>query len=126
MFASMKKTSLEPPLSNAVTYILLALAEHDLHGYGIMQGIVRLSDGEYKVGPGTLYDNLRTLLLGGLVDEFEEAATGDEVRRIYRLTKAGAAVLEDELARLNGLVKAGRSRLASGRTGVATDRMRTV
>ncbi len=112
----MKKSSLEPPLSNAVTYILLALAERDLHGYGIMLGVSRLSGGEYKIGPGTLYDNIRVLLQGGLVDEIEEQGTGDEPRRIYRLTRAGVTVLEDELSRLNSLVKAGRSRLASGRT----------
>jgi DNA-binding PadR family transcriptional regulator len=113
-----KKTSLAPPLSTAVTYILLALAEQDLHGYGIMQGVARESGGDYKIGPGTLYDNLRTLLRAGLVDEIAEGDSAEDARRIYRLTKVGAAVLEDELARLNGLVKAGRARLASGRTRV--------
>jgi len=110
------KTQIEPPLSNAVTYILLALAECDLHGYGIMQATKRLSGGEYKIGPGTLYDNLRALIASGLVSESEEADAGEDARRIFHLTKAGAGVLSDELARLAAVVKAGRARLASGRT----------
>lgn len=112
----MGKPQLAPPLSNAVTHILLALARHDLHGYGIMQEITAISDGEYKVGPGTLYDNLKTLLTAGVVKEFSEDAQG-EARRIYHLTDSGAAVLDAELKRLRNVVQAGRKRLA--RTGEA-------
>jgi DNA-binding PadR family transcriptional regulator len=68
----MGKPRIAPPLSNAVTHILLALARRDLHGYGIMQEIAAISSGEYKLGPGTLYDNLKTLLAAGVVTEFSE------------------------------------------------------
>ena len=96
----MKKTvTLVPPLSNAITYILLALAERDLHGYGIMQATSRLSGGDYKIGPGTLYDNLKTLITHALVSEVEGDDSGEETRRLYRLTQNGAAVLADELKR---------------------------
>ena len=47
------------PLSPAVLHILLALSGEDRHGYGIMQEIARQSEGQYKLGPGTLYDNLK-------------------------------------------------------------------
>ena len=114
----MTKKSPGPPLSNAVTYILLALAESDLHGYGIMQGALRLSGGQYKIGPGTLYDNLRTLLAAGVVDEVGAGEEGSESRRIYHLTKLGEGVLADELKRLEQVVKAGKSRLASARRRV--------
>jgi DNA-binding PadR family transcriptional regulator len=46
------------PLSPAALHILLALAGEDLHGYGIMLEVARQSVGQYKLGPGTLYDNL--------------------------------------------------------------------
>ena len=46
------------PLSPATLHILLSLAGEDLHGYGIMQEVARQSEGKYKLGPGTLYDNL--------------------------------------------------------------------
>jgi DNA-binding PadR family transcriptional regulator len=49
------------PLSPASLHILLSLAGEDRHGYGIMQEIARQSDGQYKMGPGTLYDNLQKM-----------------------------------------------------------------
>jgi len=107
----MKTPPTSSPLSNAVTYILLALANRDLHGYGIMSEISALSGGDYKVGPGTLYDNLRTLMAAGLVAEFSESGVSHEPRRMYRLSEAGAGVLEAELKRLQVVVQAGRQRL---------------
>ena len=56
------------PLSPAALHILLALASEDRHGYGIMREIARQSDGRYKLGPGTLYDNLQKLLDQGIVE----------------------------------------------------------
>ena len=109
----MKQAPIEPPLSTAVTYILLALAEHDLHGYGIMQATLKASAGEYRMGPGTLYDNLRALIAGGLVSGADADDSGAETRRMYRLTQAGAGVLAAELKRLEQVVKAGRRRLAA-------------
>lgn len=47
------------PLSLASLVIVLALAREDLHGYGIMQEIARQSASQYKLVPGTLYDNLK-------------------------------------------------------------------
>ena len=111
----MRQEQLSPPLSNPVTYILLALAEQDLHGYGIMQEIKKLSAGEFKVGPGTLYDNLRSLLSAALVREYTQKSKGEEPRRLYHLTDTGADVLNDELKRLGEVVRAGRKRLRLGR-----------
>ena len=60
------------PLSPAALHILLALAGEDMHGYGIMQEVARQSEGAYKLGPGTLYDNLQRLMDQGMVDgDFE-------------------------------------------------------
>jgi DNA-binding PadR family transcriptional regulator len=112
----MSKHAPAPPLSNAVTYILLALAQRDLHGYGIMQEIATLSGGDYKVGPGTLYDNLKTLLASGLVTEFSEPREAAEDRRMYHLTNLGATVLDQELKRLQLVVQAGKKRLTAART----------
>ncbi|PYT94606.1 MAG: PadR family transcriptional regulator, partial [Acidobacteria bacterium] len=57
------------PLSPAAFHILLALAGDELHGYGIMQEIVQQSAGKYRLGPGTLYDNLQRLMEKGLIEE---------------------------------------------------------
>jgi DNA-binding PadR family transcriptional regulator len=105
-----------PPLSPAVLHILLALAREDLHGYGITQEIARQSAGQYKMGPGTLYDNLKKLMDKDLVIEVPQSELGvDEVRRLYRLTMEGRAVLSAEVGKLEGLVREARLRLGKKR-----------
>jgi len=100
------------PLSPATLHILLSLAGEDLHGYGIMQEIGRQSDGKYKVGPGTLYDNLEKLLDREWVEELGSRKSDDDPRRrYYRLTAAGRRVLAAETARLAGVVREARARL---------------
>ena len=98
------------PLAPATLHILLALAGEDLHGYGIMQEVSRQSDGQYKLGPGTLYDNLQRLLDQGLVQEVGRSGEVSR-RRYYRLNSLGRGVLAAEIARLEGVVRDGRLRL---------------
>ena len=94
------------PLSPAALHILLALAGEDLHGYGIMLEVARQSEGQYKLGPGTLYDNLRKLMTQGCVEEGQRrSAEDDPRRRYYRLTGLGRRVLAAEVARLEGVVR---------------------
>jgi DNA-binding PadR family transcriptional regulator len=96
------------PLSPATLHVLLALTGEDLHGYGIMLEVARQSGGAYKIGPGTLYDNLKKLLKLGLVEDCPEAA--DERRR-YHLTNLGNAVLSAETERLSSVLKDARRAL---------------
>lgn len=98
------------PLSPATLHILLSLAGEDLHGYGIMQEVSRQSEGRYKLGPGTLYDNLQRLIDLGLVKEAGQRAA-DERRRYYRLSRAGLSVLSAETTRLEGVVREARLRM---------------
>ena len=57
------------PLSPAVFQILLALADDDRHGYAISQEIETRTAGHVRLGPGTLYSNLKRLLEDGLIGE---------------------------------------------------------
>lgn len=94
------------PLSPAALHILLALAGEDRHGYGIMREVARQSDNRYKLGPGTLYDNLQKLLDQGIVEECSPRASADDPRRrYYRLTRFGQRLLATEIARLEGVVR---------------------
>jgi DNA-binding PadR family transcriptional regulator len=100
------------PLSPATLHILLALAGEDRHGYGIMREVARQSDGRYKLGPGTLYDNLQKLLDQGIVEERSPRSAGDDPRRrYYRLSRFGRGLLVTEIARLEGVVREARQHL---------------
>lgn len=101
-----------PPLSPAILHILLSLAAEDLHGYAIMQEIARQSEGKYKLGPGTLYDNLQKLVARELVQEVGQRPGDDDPRRrYYRLTHRGRTVLCAEINRLEEVVRAAKIRL---------------
>jgi DNA-binding PadR family transcriptional regulator len=105
-----------PPLSPATLHILLALAGGDLHGYGIIQEVARHSGGHYKLGPGTLYDNLKKLMDAGLVaDAPKSASPEDDERRFYTLTMDGRSALSTEVDRLQRVVREARSRLGETR-----------
>ncbi len=100
------------PLSSASLYILLSLAGDDLHGYAIMQEASRQSEGQYKLGPGTLYDNLRKLIERRFVQELGHRPGDDDPRRrYYRLTLLGRGVLSGEVVRLEGVVREAKTRL---------------
>lgn len=100
------------PLSPATLHILLSLAGEDRHGYAIMQEVARQSEGQYKLGPGTLYDNLQKLIERRLVQELGQRPGDDDPRRrYYRLSPLGRGVLAAEIARLEGVVREGRLRL---------------
>jgi len=100
------------PLSPATLHILLSLAGEELHGYGIMQEVQRQSDGQYKLGPGTLYDNLQKLIDKRLVEELGHRRGDDDPRRrYYRLSSLGRGVLAAEIARLDTVVRDAKLRL---------------
>jgi DNA-binding PadR family transcriptional regulator len=115
------------PLSPATLHILLALAGGNLHGYGIIQEVARNTDGRYRLGPGTLYDNLKKLMDTGLVADApksaastrKSAAVTEDDRRFYTLTKEGRAALTVEVDRLQSVVTQARLRLQEARSGRA-------
>jgi DNA-binding PadR family transcriptional regulator len=94
------------PLRPALFHILLALAEGDLHGYGIMQAIRAQSDGRLMPRTGSFYPQLARLMEADLVSEAPSRRPGDDPRRgaYYRLTPRGRRVLEAEKQRLADLV----------------------
>jgi DNA-binding PadR family transcriptional regulator len=75
-----------------------------------MQEVSAQSDGQYKLGPGTLYDNLQRMMGQGLVEEIDRPE--EPRRRYYRLSSLGKAVLSAEMARLEGVIREGRLRLS--------------
>jgi DNA-binding PadR family transcriptional regulator len=109
------------PLPPATFHILLALAEGDRHGYGIIQDVEARTDGELRLSAGTLYRSIQRMLEQGLVMETRERpapAEDDERRRYYRITAFGTAVAKAEARRLSQLVRMARAAgFAPGRAG---------
>ena len=94
-------------------HILLALADGESHGYGIMQDVERFTNGETRLGPGTLYRSIQRMLIDGLIEELAIALHGEtdeDRRRYYRLTPKGLAAAKREAERLADLVDAARHR----------------
>jgi DNA-binding PadR family transcriptional regulator len=99
------------PLTPAVFHILLALADGEKHGYGIMKDVEAQTGGQVKMGPGTLYGSIKRMLSAGLIretDERPDPKLDDERRRYYRLTALGQDVARVESRRLEQAVRAAR------------------
>ena len=77
----------------AVTYqILLALADRDRHGYGVIKEIERRTEGAMSIETGTLYHALKRMKDDRtieLVPAIDRSADEDQRRRAYRLTDWG-------------------------------------
>ena len=91
-------------LTEAFYYILLSLYQ-PLHGYGIMQKAEEFSGGRVRLAAGTLYGALNTLQDKGWIEALP--CTPGSRKKEYRITAAGRAAMESELARLRELVKNG-------------------
>ncbi len=102
------------PVNHSEFHILLALADRERHGYGIMQEVADKSGETVKLGPGTLYGAIDRMLNSGLIEESSKrpAAKKDDSRRscYYRITPAGREVARRETQRLASLVELAASK----------------
>jgi DNA-binding PadR family transcriptional regulator len=108
----MPKRKLDP-LPSTAFQILLSLAQEDLHGYGIMRQVAEQTDGRMRLGPGTLYSSIQSLLEEKFIEELdprEDIKLGQERRRYYRLTSAGRKLARTEAERLADLLRVARAR----------------
>lgn len=103
------------PLTEAFYYILIALYVKPAHGYGIMQDTEKMSNGRVKIGAGTLYTALNTLLNKGLIDHHPVSEGTDARRKMYAITQDGRSVVAAEIDRLEELLQAGRQALIMGK-----------
>jgi DNA-binding PadR family transcriptional regulator len=101
------------PLSPAALHILLCLAGGPRHAYAILQEAAKEAGGQYKLGPGTLYDNLKKVMEQGMVEEGVSPNNDDDPRRgrYYQLTDFGRQVLKAEVERLKLVVRKASVRL---------------
>ena len=86
------------PMTETGFYILFCLQKPN-HGYGIVQKVEKLTDGEIRLAPGTMYGSLSKMEKDGLIQFVGE----EEKRKIYVITDLGTEVLELELKRIKRL-----------------------
>jgi len=105
------------PLTPAVLHVLLSLRGGERHGYGILKDVLEQSDGQLRLGPGTIYGTLQRLMENGWVEESDgPARVVDERRKHYRLTRSGREALASEIDRLDSIVSLARGRRTAPRS----------
>jgi PadR family transcriptional regulator, regulatory protein PadR len=88
------------PLRQPTYFILAALLDGPLHGYGVIKRVEELTGGELRLRAGTLYAALDRLAEEGrVVPDHEEVVSG-RLRRYYRLTPEGGEALAAEARQL--------------------------
>jgi DNA-binding PadR family transcriptional regulator len=109
------------PLTATVFNILLALADGEKHGYGIMLEVETNTEGQMLMGPGTLYGSIKRMLKAGLIEETDERPDpelDDQRRRYYQLSGLGEQTLRLEAERLVSQVRLARAKnLLAGWSG---------
>jgi DNA-binding PadR family transcriptional regulator len=108
------------PLPTATFHILMAVADEPRHGYAILQDVAARTNGEMKLGAGTLYRSIQRMLEQGLLEELRERPAredDDERRRYYRITRFGSAVAKAEIRRLSELLRLARATRLAPRKG---------
>ena len=90
--------------------ILMALADQERHGYGIIQEVHAITGGK-PLAPGTLYGALDRLGEEGLITATRAEVVDGRERRYYRLTDRGLGAFREETHRREELVRSARHRL---------------
>ena len=106
MFRSTTGTPMKP----TVFLILVALAERERHGYGLVKAIETRDPGT-RIEPANLYRTLRAMKQEGLIAESTrrpDPELDDSRRRYFRITEKGARLARVEAGRLSKLVRAAK------------------
>lgn len=88
------------PMTETSFYILLCLREQN-HGYGIVQKVKIITNGEIILTPGTMYGTLSKMEKDGLIQFVKE----EDKRKIYSITQLGREVLDIEFQRIERLYR---------------------
>jgi DNA-binding PadR family transcriptional regulator len=102
------------PLTPAMFQVLVALADGEKHGYGVIKEVARRTDGKVRLRAATLYTVIRRFVDDGFIQESSarpDPSLDDERRRYYRLTDRGRAVAVAEARRMAETLAQARAKL---------------
>jgi DNA-binding PadR family transcriptional regulator len=112
-------TSADPrsflPLTPVAFHVLVTLEGGAQHGYAIKREVEERTQGVIRLGAGTLYHAIGSLVKRELIAECsppEPEAVGSSRWRFHEITPLGARVLRSELARLESDVAFARANLS--------------
>lgn len=88
------------PMTETGFYILLCL-QKEMHGYNIVQKVEKMTEGEIRISPGTMYGSLGKMEKDGLIKFIKE----EDKRKIYHITELGQEVLDLEKKRIRRLFR---------------------
>lgn len=94
------------PMTETGFYILLCLQQPN-HGYGVVQRVEQMTDGEIRLSPGTMYGSLSKMEKDGVIEFVRE----EEKRKIYQITELGREVLQLELKRIKRLYRSSQGEI---------------
>jgi PadR family transcriptional regulator PadR len=78
--------------------ILKTLSLEPLHGFGIARRIEQISQGVFKINPGSLLTALQRLERAGWLDAEWRVTENSRRAKVYKLTRAGKKQLENQTA----------------------------
>ena len=88
------------PMTETAFYILLCLKKPN-HGYGIVQTVEKMTDGEVRLAHGNMYGRLSKMENDVLIQFIKE----EDKRKIYQITNLGSEILQIELKRIERLYR---------------------
>ena len=88
------------PMTETGFYILLCL-RGESHGYGVIQQVEALTQGDIRISPGTMYGSLSKMEKDGLIRFVRE----EDKRKVYVITELGSEVLDLEMKRIDRLYR---------------------
>ena len=102
------------PMTETGFYILLCLQKPN-HGYGVVQTVERMTEGEIRLSPGTMYGSLSKMEKDKLIRFVRE----EEKRKLYEITELGMKVLQLEKKRIKRLYRNSTEDIGDGNeTGI--------
>jgi len=88
-----KQDYYKPGQLTDVAYLVLVSLTKPLHGYLIMSEIEKMTEGEVRMGPASLYTTLKKLTAAGFIRLTAEDAT----KKVYHITEEGLVTLNVEM-----------------------------